>query len=138
MGAFSQERQGLWLPKDDLKDASSWSSPPLLLLRDIHSRLLTQYECKEVCALSQSQVGGVSVRPTFQNDIPQQQEAAQLSLPELNRLFEASFVRDESFASTADVAVIPSQNKVTAQILSHWQPFIALKLSYAGSRRAQQ
>jgi hypothetical protein len=41
MGAFSQERQGLWLPKDDLKDASSWSSPPLLLLRDIHSKLLT-------------------------------------------------------------------------------------------------
>jgi hypothetical protein len=24
MGAFSQERQGLWLPKDNLKDASSW------------------------------------------------------------------------------------------------------------------
>jgi hypothetical protein len=38
MGAFSQERHGLWLPKDDLKDVSSWSSPPLLLLRDIHSK----------------------------------------------------------------------------------------------------
>jgi hypothetical protein len=25
--AFSQERQGLWLPKDDLQDSSSWSSP---------------------------------------------------------------------------------------------------------------
>jgi hypothetical protein len=73
-----------------------------------------------------------------QNDIPQQQEAAQLSLPQLNRLFEASFVCDESSASTADVAIIPSQHKVTAQILSHWQPLIALKLSYAGSRRAEQ
>ena len=31
LDAFSQERQGLWLPKDDLKDASSWSSPPLVL-----------------------------------------------------------------------------------------------------------
>ena len=41
MGAFSQERQELWLPKDDLWDSSSWSSPPLLLLRDIHSKLLT-------------------------------------------------------------------------------------------------
>jgi hypothetical protein len=29
LGAFSQERQGLWLPKDDLKDPSSWSSYPL-------------------------------------------------------------------------------------------------------------
>ena len=56
LGAFTQERQELWLPKDDLRDSSSWSSPPLLLLRDIHSKLLTQYDCKEVCAQSQSQV----------------------------------------------------------------------------------
>ncbi len=47
-------------------------------------------------------------------------------------------MRDESSASTADAVVIPSQHKVTAQILSHWQPFIDLKLSYAGSRRAEQ
>jgi hypothetical protein len=46
LGAFSQERQGLWLPKDDLQDSFSWSSSPLLLLRDIHSKLLTQYNCK--------------------------------------------------------------------------------------------
>ncbi len=32
LGAFSQERQRLWLSKDDLRDSSSWSSPPLLLL----------------------------------------------------------------------------------------------------------
>ncbi len=29
LDAFSQERQNLWLPKDDLKDPSTWSSPPL-------------------------------------------------------------------------------------------------------------
>ena len=28
IGSFSQERQNLWLPKDDLKDPSGWSSPP--------------------------------------------------------------------------------------------------------------
>ena len=56
LGAFSQERQRLWLPKDDLRDSSSWSSPPLLLLREIHAKLLIQYDCKEVCAPSQSQV----------------------------------------------------------------------------------
>jgi hypothetical protein len=27
LGSFSQERQELWLPKDDLRDSSSWSSP---------------------------------------------------------------------------------------------------------------
>ena len=31
LGAFSQEHQGLWLRKDDLKDASSWSSPPVVV-----------------------------------------------------------------------------------------------------------
>ena len=46
-GAFSQERQGLWLPKDDLKDPSAWSSPPLVLLRDIHDGLLAKYDCKD-------------------------------------------------------------------------------------------
>ena len=40
---------------DDLPDSSSWSSPPLLLLRDIHSNLISQYDSKEVCAPSQSQ-----------------------------------------------------------------------------------
>ena len=112
----------MWLPKDDLQDSSSWSSSPLLLLRDIHSKLLTQYDCKEVCVPSQSQVNvGSSARLSSQDGVSQQQETAPLSLPQLNRLFEASFVRDESSVSNADVAVIPSQHRVTQQILSHWQ-----------------
>ncbi len=82
LGAFSQERQGLWLPKDDLQDSSSWSSPPLLLLRDIHSKLLTHYDCKEGCAPSQSQahVGAHGGRNS-QDDVSQQQEAAPPFLP---------------------------------------------------------
>ena len=99
IGAFSQERQELWLPKDDLRDSSSWSSPPLVLLRDIHSKLLTQYDCKEVCAPSQSQGNvGASGRLSSQDGVPQQQETAPLSLPQLNRLFEDSFTRDETSA----------------------------------------
>jgi hypothetical protein len=54
LGVFSHERQGLWLPKDDLQDSSSWSSSPLLILRDIHSKLLSDYNCKEVCVSPQS------------------------------------------------------------------------------------
>ncbi len=120
IGAFSQERQKLWLPKDDLQDSSSWSSPPLLLLRDIHSTLISQYDCQEVCASSQSQGNvGASARLSSQDGVPQQQEAAPLSLPRLDRLFEASFARDESSAPNAGVAVIPSQLKVTKQILLH-------------------
>ena len=47
LGSFSQERQSLWLTKDDLKDPSTWSSPPLVLLRDIHDGLLAKYEYKD-------------------------------------------------------------------------------------------
>ena len=121
LGDFFQERQKLWLSKDDLRDSSSWSSPPLVLLRDIHSKLLTQYDGKEVCAPSQSQVNaGSGARLSSQDGVPQQKETASLSLPQLNRLFEASFVRDESSASNADNAVIPLQHRVTQQLLSHF------------------
>jgi hypothetical protein len=45
---------------------------------------------------------------------------ATLIVPQLNRLIEASFVRDESSASNADATTaIPSQDRVTQQILSH-------------------
>ena len=40
LDAFPQERQVLWLPKDDFRDSSTWSSPPLVLLSDIHSKVL--------------------------------------------------------------------------------------------------
>ncbi len=120
MDAFSQTRQELWLPKDDLRDSSSWSSSPLMILRDIHSKLIDQYDCKEVCAPSPSQVNsGAHARPSSQDGVPQQQEDTPLSLPQINRLFEASFVWDESSASTGGVADIPSQFQVTQQILIH-------------------
>jgi hypothetical protein len=140
LGTFPQERQELWLPKDDLRDSSSWSSPPLVLLRDIHSKFLAQYNCKEeVCEQSQSQVNvGAGPRPSSQDGVPQQQETDSLMLPQLNRLIEASFVWDESSASNADVTSIPSQFKVTKQILLYWHPFRDLKLMFAGSRRAEQ
>ena len=48
-------------------------------------------------------------------------------------------MRDESSASNADdVAVIPSQHRVTQQQLSHWQPFQDLNLMFPGSRRVEQ
>jgi hypothetical protein len=135
-----------------------------MLLRDIHSKLLTQYDCKEeVCAQSQSQfnVGdgaglgsqsqahlgagpshvnaGAGARPSSQDGVSQQQETAGLKLPQLNCLIEASFVGDESSASNvADATAIPAQSRVTQQILSHWQPFRDLKLMFAGSRRTEQ
>jgi hypothetical protein len=109
IGAFSQARQELWLPKDDLRDSSSWSSSPLVLLRDIHATLISQYDCKEVCAPSQSQGNvGASARPSSQDGVPQQQEAAPLSLPRIDRLFEASFAQDENSVSNAGLPFLLS------------------------------
>ena len=62
---------------------------------------------------SQSQVNvKTGVRLSSQDGVSQQQEPAPLSLPQLNRLVEGSFVRDESSVSNVDVAVIPSQHRV--------------------------
>jgi hypothetical protein len=139
LGAFSQERQKLWLPKDDLQDSSSWSSPPLLLLRVIHSKLLADYGCKEACASSQSQTrSGASGGLSSQDGVSQQEEDISLTIPQLNRLVEASIVRHESSASNAAVPVIPSQPRITLQVLRHWQHFRDLKLMFVGSHRAEQ
>ncbi len=52
----------------------SRSSPPFLLLRDINCKILTQYDCKEVCTPSQSQVNvGASTTLGSQDDVSQQQ-----------------------------------------------------------------
>jgi hypothetical protein len=137
-GCLPQERQKLWLPKDDLRDSSSWASSPLVLLRDIHSKLITQYDCKEVCAQSQSQVNiGAGPRPSSQDGVSQLQDPVPLSLPQLNRLIEASFVWDESYVSNDDVTSMSSQFKVTKQILLHWQPFRDLKLTTTTGHRVR-
>ncbi len=79
LGAFSQERQELWLPKDDLRDSSSWSSSSIMILRDIHSKLLNQFDFKEVCVSSPSQVNaGASGGLSSQDGVP-----ASLSSPHI-------------------------------------------------------
>ena len=89
LGAFSQERQGLWLPKDDLKDTASGSSPPLVLLRDIHNGLLAKYDCKD--SAPPPAQPGARARPgrDSQDGVSQQQQAAPLFLPQLDRTVAA-------------------------------------------------
>ena len=109
LGAFSQERKSLWLPKDDLKDSSTWSSPPLVLLRDIHDGLLAKYDCKD--SVPPPAQPGARARPA-QDGLHgvSQQEAAPLFLPQLNQLHEFSFVWGED---ASNVVVIPTQDRVT-------------------------
>ena len=53
-------------------------------------------------------------------------------------LFEDSFEWDENSASNGDTDVIPSQHRVTQQLLNHWKTFQDLKLILVVSRRAEQ
>ncbi len=88
---------------------------------------------------SQSQVNmGAGPRPSSQDGVSHLQEPVPLYIPQINRLVETSVVWDESSVSNIDVPLIPSQLKVTHQILSHWEPFRDLKTRFAGSRRAEQ
>ncbi len=99
---------GLVVAKDDLQDPSSWSSSPILLLRDIHSKILPEYNCKEGCAPSQSHVNvGASGRLSSQDGVSQQQQISPLFIPELNLLVESSFVRDESVVSNDAITSSP-------------------------------
>jgi hypothetical protein len=52
----------------------------------------------------------------------------------LYRLSDASHVRGED---ASNMPTIPSQHRVTMQILDHWEPLRDLKLVFAGSRRAE-
>ena len=89
------DHQDLWLPKDDLQDSISWSSPPLVLLRDIHSGLLANYDCKD-STTTQSQSGGrARVGHRSPDGDSQQQETDPLLIPELNRLNEVFLVWGE-------------------------------------------
>ena len=107
MGAFSQERQGLWLPKDDLKDPPRCCSFVTSTPSFLHSTTAERY----VRRLRHRLVGPVLDRAPRMISLSSKRpiEVAQLSLPQPNRLLEGSFVHDESSVSTADVAVIPSQ-----------------------------
>jgi hypothetical protein len=91
-----------------------------MILLDIHSKILNLFDCKEGCVSFPSQVntgatGGLSPK----DGAPQQEDPDPLCFPQINLLIEDPFVRDASSVSNADVTGIPSQHRVTQQILSH-------------------
>ena len=60
---------------------------------------------------------GARVGRSQQDGDAQQQEAAPLFLPQLNRISEAYHVRGED---ASNMSPIPSQHRMTMQILDHW------------------
>ena len=80
---------------------------PLVLLRHIHKGLLANYDCKD--SAPPPAQPGARARPgrDSQDGISQQQEAAPLFLPQLNRLHEAHIVPGED---ASNVAAIPEKS----------------------------
>ncbi len=124
------------MSKDDLQD-SSWSSPPLVLHWDIHSQLITNCDCKDTTPPPSQPETNERARlgHSSQDGDAQQRETGPLLIPQLTRLHEAYHVRGED---TSNMPTIPSEHRVTIQILKHWHTFKVLQQTFSVSRRAEQ
>jgi hypothetical protein len=91
-GSFSQERQNLSLPKDDLQDSDSWSSSPRVILRDIHSHLIVNCYCKDTVTPPSKPGARARVGRSQQDGDAQQQEDNPLLLLQGTRLHEVYHV----------------------------------------------
>ena len=81
----------------------------------------------EGCGQSQAQAHvGSNDGLSSQDGASQQQEDTSFNVPQINRLHEVYIVRGED-DSNGVVTAIPSQYKVTLQILKMWSPFKDLK-----------
>jgi hypothetical protein len=118
------------------QDSCSWSSAPLLLLRDIHSKLLTHYDCKEGCAPSQSQahVGARGGRSS-QTESSHQQEAAPSSFRCSTAPMRHSLCGDRTLSL---LLLLSSRHRNRMHTRSSWQPFTDLRHTFAVSCRAEQ
>ena len=92
-----------WVLQDDLADSSSWSLPPLVLLREIHANRLANYDCKG-SAPCQSQ-SGTGYRWTL---------AARRTGFRSNRRPDLSFFRN----STTSSSHIPCKERTPPTFLS--------------------
>ena len=70
-------------------DSSSWSSSPLVLLRDIYNDLISNCDCKDTVSPQWNPVARVRVGHSQQDGDEHQKETDPLLLPELTRLHEA-------------------------------------------------
>jgi hypothetical protein len=106
-----------------------------MLLRDIHSKLLGQYDWKEDCVPSQSQVRvGTRGGCTSQDGVSKKQETSPLFIPQLKSLHESHLVRDPGEnTSNVVVAPIPAQNRTHDYTEDHQSltPFKSLKETFS-------
>jgi hypothetical protein len=105
------------LPKDDLPDSASWSSPPLVLLRDIHNGVLANYDCKDT-VLPQFSLARELVLVAAHRTVMYSSRLAFFYLFYFRSLtgFQKPTMCGERTIPTCP-GTIPSQHRVTIQIL---------------------
>ena len=154
LGTFSQAHQSLWLPTITLNDSSTWTpqhSPQLDLLRDIHTDLLHNCGCKETddgadgggvgagggggaAANAGNSAGGAAAPAGGASSQQRRRDEDALSLPQLNCLHEAYLPREEDDTTIR----IPSQRRLTDQLIAHWRPYVVLRQRLSGTRSEEQ
>ena len=117
-----------------LRRPTSWSSPPFVILGDIHYGLLANYDCKDSAPPQSQPDTRDRLGRSSQDRDSHQQETGPLFIPHLPRLHESFHVRGED---DSNMTTIPTQKRLTLQILNHWRPFQVFQQTFSVSHRSE-
>ena len=155
LGTFARPAQEVWLPGNDIQDPTTWSVPSLRTLKHLHETLLQDYDCTEQpvanpptqpSAAGGSAAANAGAPPPPPPARAQDVSSGTLVLPQLNRLHEAYKRRQDALPASSTSqdlqptasGPIPSQLRLTQQLIAHWPQFKALRQRYAGTRFEEQ
>jgi hypothetical protein len=154
LGTFDHPAQEVWLPGNDIQDPTTWIVPSLRTLKHLHETLLQdeRYEMMPFITTARtteqpvanppaqpSAAGGSAsansgATPPLQSAHNQDDSSGTLVLLQLNRLYEAYKRRQDALpvsSTSQDLqppvsGPIPSQQRLTQQLITHWPQFKAL------------
>jgi len=105
-----------WVAGQNLADPTGWNSSALQTLKQLHSNLLTHYNCTE-WAPTLADDASASDTPAQGHD---DDSARPLSLPPLNLLTSLRVLQDEDNGEVAARLSLPPQCQVTKHIMQTW------------------
>ena len=113
----------LWAGGQDLTQHDSWTAPNLLVLKDTHARLLSEYQCVEV---SPDVVGDAAAQAPDAAEAP----VVTLLLPPLNLLATMQNSSEEE----GNTITRPPQPRITSQIMRNWAPHLTAAANSVSTR----
>ena len=124
VGSLPPDEQQLWLPNQLAHDPLSWFAPHLLQLKSEYGVLLNKHDCKV------QEMYTVTDHPPPPSEI--------LLLPPLESLCKAH-ARNQELPQPGESRPVmsPSQNALSKQMMSHWEPW-ELNMRKATNKRMLQ